>query len=152
MGDSYADSDKAFPGDCWNPGCKRGNFNQLNKAKEAHPHLKTMISIGGWTWSGQFSDVAATEQSRQIFCESAVEFAAKWGFDGIDIDWEYPVEGGLTTNHHRPEDKDNYSALLFKLRELLTAQGAKDGKKYLISIASSANYAYLQNYDWNALS
>lgn len=52
MGDSYADSDKAYPGDCWNPGCKRGNFNQLNKAKEAHPGLQTMISIGGWTWSG----------------------------------------------------------------------------------------------------
>ena len=27
LGDSYADTDKAFPGDCWNPGCKRGIFN-----------------------------------------------------------------------------------------------------------------------------
>lgn len=76
----------------------------------------------------------------------------KWGFDGIDIDWEYPVEGGLTTNHHRPEDKQNYTLLIEKLRELLDAQGAKDGKKYEISIASSANYAYLQNYDWAGLS
>lgn len=66
-GDSYADHDKAYPGDCWNPGCKRGNFNQLNKAKAAHPGLKTMISIGGWTWSQKFSDIAATEASRQTF-------------------------------------------------------------------------------------
>jgi len=80
-----------------------------------------MISIGGWTWSGLFSDVAATEASRQIFCESAVEFAVKWGFDGIDIDWEYPVEGGLPDNHHRPEDRDNYSSMIAKLRELLDA-------------------------------
>ena len=52
LGDSYGDTDKAYPGDCWNPGCKRGIFNQFAKAKVAHPHLKTMISIGGWTWSG----------------------------------------------------------------------------------------------------
>jgi chitinase len=121
MGDSYADSDKAYPGDCWNPGCKRGNFNQLNKMKAANPGLRTVISIGGWTWSTTFSDIAATPASRTTFCQSAVDFAVKWGFDGIDLDWEYPVEGGLTTNHHNPADKVNYTALLKELRERLDA-------------------------------
>jgi len=80
-----------------------------------------LISIGGWTWSGQFSNVAATYQSRQTFCESAVEFAVKWDFDGIDIDWEYPVEGGLGGNIHRPADKQNYTLIMEKMRELLDA-------------------------------
>jgi chitinase len=116
--------------------------------KVAHPGLKTVISVGGWTWSQLFSDVALTDASRTTFCQSAVDFAVKWGFDGVDLDWEYPVEGGLTTNHHNPADKVNYTALLAKLRSMLDAQGAKDGKKYLISIASSANYAYLHNYEF----
>ena len=94
LGDSYADTDKAYPGDCWNPGCKRGNFNQLNKLKIENPGLQTMISVGGWTWSTMFSDVALTEASRETFADSAVEFVQQWGFNGLDIDWEYPVKGG----------------------------------------------------------
>ncbi len=49
LGDSYADIDKAFAGDTWDPGALRGNFNQLTKLKAANPGLPTMISIGGWT-------------------------------------------------------------------------------------------------------
>ena len=74
LGDSYADIDKAYPGDCWNPGCKRGNFNQLNKIKAANPGLATMISVGGWTWSKSFSDIAKTDQTRKTFVDSCVEF------------------------------------------------------------------------------
>ena len=121
QGDPYADTDKAYPGDCWDPGCKRGNFNQLNKMKIGNPNLKTMISVGGWTWSMYFSDVAKTEQTRKLFVDSCVEFVAKWGFDGVDIDWEYPVEGGLPTNHHDPADGENYTLLLKLMRESLDA-------------------------------
>ena len=32
-------------------------------------------------------------------------------FDGIDIDWEFPVEGGLDSNHHRAADRVNATAL-----------------------------------------
>ena len=66
-----------------------------------------MISIGGWTLSGAFSDVALTENSREIFAYSAVDFMVEYGFDGIDIDWEYPVSGGLPDNIYRPEDTQN---------------------------------------------
>ena len=36
----------------------RGNFNQLKELKAAHPGLKVLISIGGWTLSKYFSDIA----------------------------------------------------------------------------------------------
>ena len=41
-------------------------------------------------WSGEFSNVCVSEESRNKFAESAVEFIVEWGFDGIDLDWEYP--------------------------------------------------------------
>lgn len=143
LGDAYADTDKFFPGDCWDPGCKRGNFNQLQKLKAAHPHLKTLISVGGWTWSGGFSDAALTAASRTKFADSAVRFVRQYGFDGVDLDWEYPVGGGL--NPGRPEDKQNFTLLLQKIREKLDAAGQQDGKRYLLTIASGASTSYVQN-------
>jgi chitinase len=36
------------------------NFRILNKLKEVNPDLKILISIGGWSWSGNFSDAVLT--------------------------------------------------------------------------------------------
>ena len=86
LGDSYADIEKMFPGDVWDQPLK-GNFNQLIKLKQQNPGLKTLISVGGWTWSQAFSDAALTEASRATFVSSCVEFMLMYSFDGIDIDW-----------------------------------------------------------------
>ena len=136
--DAYAAVDRAYPGDKWDPGEKRGNFKQLTLLRKKHPHLKTLISVGGWTLSGPFSDTALTEQSRQKFAASCVAFMLEHGFDGVDVDWEYPGGGGLESNKTRPEDGRNFSSLLAELRRLLDQQGVKDKRKYLLTIAAPA--------------
>jgi len=121
------------------------NFSLLNALKQTNPNLKTLISVGGWTWSGLFSDVALTDASRKNFADSAVTFIKQYGFDGVDIDWEFPVSGGLPTNIRRPEDKHNFTLLLQALREALDAQGVVDGKHYLLTIAGSSGSYYPLN-------
>jgi chitinase len=133
--DSWAAVEKAFPGDTWDEPL-RGNFGQLADLKAEHPHLVTMISVGGWTLSGRFSDVALTSESRERFARSAVDFIVTYGFDGVDIDWEYPVGGGLGSNVVRPEDKQNYTLLLRELRKQLDARAELDGRPYYLSIAA----------------
>lgn len=150
VGDSWADVEKTFPGDTADQPYK-GNFYQLTKLKQQYPHLKTLISVGGWTWSERFSDVALTEQSRTIFAESCLQFILKYGFDGIDLDWEYPVAGGEADNINRPEDKQNFTLLLKKIRETLDAQSAKDGKTYLLTIAAGASSSYAANTQLNLI-
>jgi chitinase len=150
VGDPWADIEKPFPGDTETQAFK-GNFNQLNKLKEQYPHLKTLISVGGWTWSDKFSDVALTEESRTIFAESVLQFILKYGFDGVDLDWEYPVSGGKAGNTNRPEDKQNYTLLLKKIRETLDTQSAKDGKEYLLTIAGGAGKSHADNMELNLL-
>ena len=133
------------------PDIDTSNINKLNALKQINPNLKTLISIGGWSWSGKFSDAALTEESRTIFADSCVDFIVKYGFDGIDLDWEYPVSGGLSTNIKRLEDKQNFTLLLKKLREKLSARGIIDSKQYLITIAGGAGSWYLNNIELSKL-
>lgn len=145
VGDSYADTDKAFAGDSWDQGAKRGNFNQLTKLRERNPNLKTMISIGGWTWSQNFPAAAASDQARKEFASSCIDFMKQYGFDGIDIDWEYPVSGGLYPG--TPADRTNYTALLQEFRTQLDAREATDGTDYYLSIAAPAGPTTIPNLE-----
>jgi len=142
LGDPYADIDRFYPGDSWDPDSLRGCFHQLQLLKQSHPNLKTLISVGGWTWSTYFSDVALTPASRALFAASCVGFVQAYGFDGVDIDWEYPVSGGLPGNIYRPEDRENYTLLLAELRAQLDAAG-----DYLLTIAGPASPFIIGNLE-----
>ncbi len=147
LGDPYADIDKFYPGDSWAPGSLRGSFNQLIKLKRAHPGLKTLISVGGWTWSSPFSDACLTANSRATLARSCVDFVAAYQFDGIDIDWEYPVGGGLSSNVTRPQDKQNFTLFLRELRRQLDQKTLTTGVRYLLTIAAPASPMTMQNLE-----
>jgi len=152
QGDPYAATQKYYPGDVWNQPYL-GNYNQINNViKPQHPHLKTFISVGGWTWSGRFSDVALTASNRAAFATSCVDFIRQFNFDGVDIDWEYPGGGGLGSNTVRPEDGRNYTLLMAELRQQLDAASAQDGRRYLLTIAAGAGYDKMANYEMFAIS
>lgn len=121
------------------------NFQAFQELKKVNPHLKVLISVGGWNWSGRFSDMAAKEESRIIFADSCVDFLIKYKLDGIDLDWEYPVGGGLETNSRRLEDKYNFTLLLQAIRAKLDALELKDNKEYLLTIAAGASSYYIKN-------
>jgi len=125
----------------------RGNFRQLVLLKRKHPHLRTLISIGGWGGSGGFSDAALTDASRAKFARSCAAFVARYDFDGVDVDWEFPVHGGKDPGSGRPEDKRNFTLLLQSLRAALDKQGETEGRRYLLTFAAPAgaqNYAHLE--------
>lgn len=133
------------------PAVDISNFSKLNQLKKSYPHIKTIISVGGWTWSGKFSDAALTQASRTAFADSVVAFIKKYNFNGVDLDWEYPVGGGLSTNSARPQDKRNFTLLLKTIREKLDAQSAIDGKKYLLTFAGGAGYSFANNTELGIL-
>ena len=134
------------------PDVDEKNIKQLRSLKKINPKLKILISVGGWSWSESFSDAAPTEESRSIFSDSCVDFIVKYQLDGIDIDWEYPVGGGLPTNITRNEDKQNFTLLMKKLREKLDARGKIDGKDYILTFAGATDISYLNNIEVKKLS
>ena len=127
------------------------NFKMMNNLKNKNKDLKILISVGGWTWSDKFSDVALTENSRAIFANSVVDFLLKYNLDGVDLDWEYPVSGGLAKNSNRPEDKKNFTLLLKTIREKLNEQGSKDGKYYLLTFSGGTSKSYVNNIELNKI-
>lgn len=133
------------------PSIDPSNFAKLRQLKTAYPHIKTLISVGGWTWSGKFSDAALTDESRSAFADSIVDFIKQHGFDGVDLDWEYPVSGGLSSNMRRPEDKTNFTLLMAKIREKLDEQGSLDGRHYLLTFAGASGTFYANNVELDKL-
>lgn len=151
MIDPWADTQFPYPGDT-NEQPLKGNLNQLQLLKQSHPQLQTLISIGGWTESDYFSNAALTSESRAVFAQSAVDYMLTYGFDGVDIDWEYPTGGGEPGNIQRPDDVENFALMLEALRAALDAQGTQDGRHYLLTIGVGAAPDAYAPLDWVRIS
>ena len=120
------------------------NFAVLAAVRRSHPHLKVLVSVGGWTWSKGFSDAVLTPKRRRRFVESAVAFVRRHDLDGFDVDWEYPGLPG-DGNTHRPEDKANFTAVMSDLRSALDKDAAARGRTALLTFAAGAFPAFIDN-------
>ncbi|PHH67787.1 hypothetical protein CDD82_1129 [Ophiocordyceps australis] len=149
--DSYADLEKHYAGDSWAEAGHNayGVVKQLYALKQQNRHVKVMYSVGGFSASqqGHFARAASTEQGRQRFAQSAVQVIADWGFDGLDIDWEFPSTQG---------EARQFVQLLEACRGQLDKYAARLGQEYRyeLSVASSAgrkNYGKLPLKDMDAV-
>jgi len=111
----------------------------------AKPHgTKVVLSIGGWTTSNNFPQVSADPQKRTNFAHWCVKHIQQYGFDGIDIDWEFP---GYKRHNGTPQDRDNFTLLLQTVRDSLQTLGKKSGKSYLLTASLPAAASHLPDID-----
>jgi chitinase len=109
--------------------------------KQQQRHLKVSLSIGGWSWSGNFTQLAGKASSRKQFAKTAVDHVINLGLDGIDIDWEFPSDS---------KDATNYVLLLKEVREQLNEYHTHfdpSDEPFLLSVAMSCgpeNYNILK--------
>jgi chitinase len=120
------------------------NYAYLTGLRKTNPHLTVLVSVGGWLWSDHFSDMALTAQSRAVFIQSVMDFLVRYDLDGLDIDWEYPGMEG-SSRAFRPEDKQNFTALLSELRQRFDQQQAKTHRKLYLTIAAGSSQDYLNH-------
>ncbi|KAL2753128.1 glycoside hydrolase family 18 protein, partial [Sodiomyces alcalophilus JCM 7366] len=117
-------------------------YTRTVNLKSQNPSLKVSIAVGGWAVSGPpFSNMARTQERRAVFIESVVDLLDTYGFDGIDLDWEYPVS---PDRDGAPEDKENYVHLVRELRMALPAHKE-------ITVAIPASNWYLRHFDVEAM-
>ena len=101
---------------------------------------KVMISIGGWTLSDNFPEIASKPHKTQNFVNECVRVIKEYQFDGIDIDWEYPC---YEEHSGRPEmDKKNFTKFMYAIRvgidSLAQAMGRSKEDKFLLTAAFGA--------------
>ncbi|WP_281232745.1 T9SS-translocated chitinase ChiA [Flavobacterium gelatinilyticum] len=128
--DTYADFEHMEGGIPWDAPVK-GNFYDLMKLKEKYPHLKILISVGGWTKGQDLSPIAASPVARAALAADMVNFITTYPFiDGFDIDWEYPLSGGtdgteivngmpVPPQKYSPDDNKNLVLLLKAMRQAM---------------------------------
>ena len=94
-----------------------GRLSEITALKQKAPHLKVLLSVGGWE-SGRFSEMAANEQYRLSFANDCRRAIEQFQLDGIDIDWEYPTSSaaGISSS---PDDTQNYTLLMRDLRKAI---------------------------------
>ncbi|KAF8064315.1 glycoside hydrolase superfamily [Lyophyllum atratum] len=114
---------------------------ELQALKQINPNLKTMWAVGGWAFNDPptqdiFSLAVRTSSSRTTFVNNIISGLASYGFDGIDIDWEYPgtERGGIEA------DGQNFLALLQELYAATSSRGLQ------ISFTVPASFWYLQQF------
>lgn len=127
--DTWADTDIHYPGDSWSDSGKNvyGAMKQLGLLKQKNRNLKVMLSIGGWTYTNEkkhLDPVGASEAARKKFAASCVNMIKNYGFDGIDVDWEYPQS---------TEQGAQFLAMLTGVRSAMD--------NYADSLASNKTYA-----------
>jgi chitinase len=121
-------------------------YGDVSAIKNRQPGVQVWIAVGGWAMNDPgatrttFSNVAKSEAAQDEFFEALVTFMMANDYDGVDIDWEYPVaddRGGIE------EDFGNYVTLLKRLRARLNNLSVPKG----LSITLPASYWYLRGFD-----
>ncbi|KAJ7653321.1 glycoside hydrolase family 18 protein [Mycena polygramma] len=135
--DEFADETKHYPTDSWSETGNNlyGCLKQLYLLKLANRNLKVLLSVGGYTYSqdGHFAFVT-NAASRATFVSNAVTMIEDYGFDGIDLDFEYPANSA---------EGQGFADLFTALRTAFDALSAKkgDATPYQLSAAVSAGSA-----------
>lgn len=144
----------------------KGHFNLLSKYKKQFPQVKTLVSVGGWAETGGYfddsgkrvasggfytmttnADGSANTAGINAFADSAVAFLRQYGFDGVDIDYEYATsmkdagnpDDFAISNARRGSLVKNYVVLMQTLRARLDAAGQADNRHYMLTVAAPAS-------------
>ncbi|KAF3286577.1 hypothetical protein TWF970_008429 [Orbilia oligospora] len=122
-------------------------FSRTTALKSTYPGLKVWISVGGWTfndngtiWQPVFSDLASSQAKRTKFINSMIKFMIQYGFDGCDLDWEYP---GAPDRGGQEADYENYVSLMKETNNAFKAHP----KKFGLSFTAPTSFWYLRWFD-----
>uniref|UniRef100_A0A182N1L5 Mucin-5AC n=1 Tax=Anopheles dirus TaxID=7168 RepID=A0A182N1L5_9DIPT len=125
---------------------EQGGFAKFTGLKTYNKNLKTLLAIGGWNeGSSRFSPLVADADRRSQFVKNSIKFLRQNHFDGLDLDWEYPV----FRDGSKPKDRENYAQLVQELREEFEREASKTGRpRLLLTMAVPAGIEYVEKgYD-----
>ncbi|RUS72009.1 hypothetical protein EGW08_020234, partial [Elysia chlorotica] len=110
----------------------KGMYERTMALKSRNPALKIILAVGGYNMASlPFVNIVRSSASRSSFAQSAVAFLRQRGFDGLDVDWEYPAQRGSTA-----ADKQNFVLLMQELRTAFENEARASGSARLLLTAA----------------
>jgi len=72
-----------------------GYYNRLQStARTQNPQVKVLLGLGGWTDSTngeKYSKLVTNKSARDNFVTKTVKMLETRGFDGLSLEWNFPV-------------------------------------------------------------
>ncbi|MCP4179083.1 MAG: tandem-95 repeat protein, partial [bacterium] len=106
-------------------------------------NVKLMASIGGWSMCKHFPETASDPVKKAQFIAGCKELI-NMGFDGIDIDWEYPGQKGMNIESASEADYHNYTLLLQDIRAAI-------GSDKLLTSAINCMPSNIEKLEWSEI-
>ena len=95
-------------------------YGRVIQQKKTDTNVKVLLAIGGYSaGTADFETISSTSDNRKQFADNAVVFLRQHGFDGLDVDWEFPSASYKThftlfvqVSHVKNASSSTYSHLL----------------------------------------
>ncbi|KAJ7155607.1 glycosyl hydrolases family 18-domain-containing protein [Mycena filopes] len=118
-------------------------WKRTTALKSRNPTLQVFLSIGGWTFNDPptqkiFSDLVGSAANTKTFISSLLKVFEAYGFDGLDVDWEYP---GASDRGGIPADTKNYVTFMAAVKQAFSGPG------YGLTFTAPSSFWYLQHFD-----
>ncbi|XP_026668803.1 probable chitinase 10 isoform X2 [Ceratina calcarata] len=125
--------------------------------------VKVLMAIGGWNDSAgdKYSRLVNSPSARKRFIENVIQFIEKYEFEGLDLDWEYPVCWQVDCNKGPESDKEGFASLArelseeFKPRGLLLSAAVSPSKRVIDAgydvpaLAKYLDWISVMTYDYH---
>lgn len=87
--------------------------------------IKVSLALGGWNDSAgdKYSRLVRNPSARARFIKHALEFLERFGFDGLDLDWEYPVCWQVDCKKGNPDEKEQFAEFVKEISDAFRPKG-----------------------------
>nr|4MNL_A Chain A, Chitinase A [Cycas revoluta]4MNM_A Chain A, Chitinase A [Cycas revoluta] len=124
------------------PGSEKTAEDFTPTVRRLNPSVKTLISIGGWGSEvrDNFAKLNSDASARQRFVKSSIALARRYGFHGLDLDYQYP----------EPQlEMENFVKLVSELTAAIREEARTSGKPRLL--LTEAVYFHQKLFPWEVV-